>query len=116
MIVDADDKDFDAAPPEQSEINRDNDFSVFRFTERMLRPEHGVRAAIWADPGTLPSYADCAALVDAEGTMKDMTMKTGMVVCARTTEGRIARLKAVETSGGALDTTGRFQAVVWNAG
>lgn len=86
VIVYADDKDLDGTPPTQSEINEENDFSVFRFTERVLRPEHGVRAAVREDSGTLPSYADCAALVDAEGTKKDMPMKTGTVVCARTTD------------------------------
>ncbi|MDT9682585.1 hypothetical protein RND61_10970 [Streptomyces sp. TRM76323] len=42
-------------------------------------------------------------------------MKTGTVVCARTTEGRVVRLKATESSGNAFDVTGKSQAVVWNA-
>ncbi|MCQ0024612.1 hypothetical protein M4914_17715 [Streptomyces somaliensis DSM 40738] len=45
VIVHADDEDLDGTPPTRSEIDEENGFPVLTFTDRMLRPEHGVGAA-----------------------------------------------------------------------
>ncbi|WP_412074991.1 hypothetical protein ACLF6K_02510 [Streptomyces xanthophaeus] len=114
VITYTEDKDLDSTPPVRSEINADNDFSVFEFGDRRLRPERGAKAMLWADSKKVPSYADCAAVVDTQATGKDMPLKTGMTVCAKTDEGRVARLTAKETSGQASDTQGTFDVVVWD--
>ncbi|WP_411102925.1 hypothetical protein [Streptomyces sp. cmx-4-9] len=113
VIAYAEDKDLDAQPPTESEVNSDNDFSVFEFAGRKLRPERGAKALVWTDTGTTPSYADCAAAVETRGTGKEISLKTGITVCAKTNEGKVARLTAKETAGQASDTRGTFDVVVW---
>ncbi|MER5963339.1 hypothetical protein [Streptomyces sp. NPDC002057] len=113
-IAYAEDKDLDSAPPAESEINEENDFSVYPFgTTRMLRPESGAKALVWKD-STAPSYEDCAGAVDTLGTTTDMKMKTGLVVCARTNDGRLARLTVKEAAGQGSETRGVFDVVVWS--
>ncbi|MBW5484430.1 hypothetical protein [Streptomyces bambusae] len=114
VIAYAEDKDLDSTPPVRSEINSENDFAVFQFTGRMLRPERGAKALVWAEAGKVPSYADCAGVVDTQGTAKDFAMKTGMVVCGRTNAGRVVRLTVKQLAGDASKTQGTFDVVVWN--
>ncbi|KQX53137.1 MULTISPECIES: hypothetical protein [unclassified Streptomyces] len=114
-IAYAEPKDLDAAPPVESEINEDNDFSVYPFGSHMLRPERGAKAVVWEDSAKVPSYEDCAGVVDTLGTGKDMKLKTGLVVCARTNDGRLARLTVKELDGQASDTSGTFDVVVWSS-
>ncbi|MEU3687505.1 hypothetical protein [Streptomyces narbonensis] len=111
----ADDKDLDSAPPMESEINEDNDFGVYPWgTTRMLQPANGVKALVWKDTAKAPTYEDCAGVVDTLGTSTELKMKTGLVVCASTNDGRLARLTVKETSGQASDTMGVFDVVVWS--
>ncbi|MFD3696953.1 hypothetical protein ACFWUZ_12505 [Streptomyces sp. NPDC058646] len=114
VIAYAEDKNLDVSPPVRAEVNADNDFSVYPFGDRMLRPERGAKAMVWADTGKVPAYADCAAVVDTQATGKEMTMRTGMTVCSRTDEGRVARLTLKEQSGQGADTRGTFDVVVWD--
>lgn len=114
VITYTEDKDLDSTPPVRSEVNADNDFSVFQFGDRRLRPERGAKAMVWPDSEKVPSYADCAAVVDTQATDKEIPLKTGMTVCAKTDEGRVARLTAKAQSGQASDTQGTFDVVVWN--
>ncbi|MFB7589274.1 hypothetical protein [Streptomyces sp. NPDC056169] len=109
------DKDLDSAPPVESEINEENDFSVYPFgTTPMLRPEAGAKSLVWKDAAKVPTHADCAGVVDTLGTSTDMKMKTGLVVCARTNDGRLARLTVKEVTGQGSDTSGVFDVVVWS--
>ncbi len=114
VIAYAEDKDLDSTPPVRSEINSENDFAVFQFTGRMLRPERGAKAFVWADAGKVPSYEDCAGVVDTQGTAKDFEMKTGMVVCGRTNAGRVVRLTVKRLAGDSSKVQGTFDVVVWN--
>ena len=52
--------------------------------------------------------------IDTLGTDTDMKMKTGLVVCARTNDGRLARLTVKELTGQASDMSGVFDVVVWS--
>ena len=114
-ITYTEDKDLDSAPPAESEINEENDFSVYPFgTTHMLRPENGVKALVWKDSTKAPEFADCAGVVDTLGASNDLKMKTGLVVCARTNDGRLARLTVKELTGQGSDTSGVFDVVVWS--
>ncbi|WP_371677256.1 hypothetical protein [Streptomyces sp. NBC_01276] len=106
-------KDLDVAPPVESEVNSDNDFSVFSFGNQRLRPEGGAKALVWEDSSKTPSYEDCAGVVDTLGTTKDMDLKTGRVFCGKTKEGRVVRLTVKQFGGGGGDTNGTFDVVVW---
>ncbi|MFE0649443.1 hypothetical protein ACFVZH_12740 [Streptomyces sp. NPDC059534] len=107
-------KDLDSTPPTESEINSDNDFSVYPFGSHMLRPERGAKALVWEESGTVPSYKDCAGVVETLATTNDMKLKTGLVVCALTNDGRVARLTVKELAGQSSDTRGVFDVVVWS--
>ncbi|MEV4938870.1 hypothetical protein [Streptomyces zaomyceticus] len=110
----AEPKDLDAAPPAESEIREENDFSVYPFGSTMLRPEDGAKALVWKDATKAPSYADCAGVIETLGTSEDLKIKTGMVLCAATTDGRVARLTVKELADQASDTRGVFDVVVWS--
>lgn len=114
VIAYAEDKDLDSTPPAESEINSENDFAVFQFTGRMLRPERGAKAFVWAEAGKAPSYEDCAGVVETQGTTKDFEMKTGMVVCGKTNAGRVVRLTVKRLAGDSSKVQGTFDVVVWN--
>ncbi|MDV5145288.1 hypothetical protein R1T08_13945 [Streptomyces sp. SBC-4] len=110
----ADDKDLDSAPPVESEINEDNDFAVYPWgTTHMLQPENRVKALVWKDTAKVPTHKDCAGVVDTLGTSSEVKLKTGLVVCASTNDGRLARLTVKELTGQGSDTTGVFDVVVW---
>ncbi|RSS53220.1 hypothetical protein EF909_27350 [Streptomyces sp. WAC01280] len=91
-----------------------NDFSVYPFGDHMLQPEGDTKALVWKDASKVPAYADCAGVVDTLGTSTEMTLKTGLVVCARTNDGRLARLTVKEVTGQSSDATGIFDVVVWS--
>ncbi|MEU3724643.1 hypothetical protein [Streptomyces sp. NPDC031705] len=106
-------KDLDAAPPEESEVNSDNDFSVYSFGNERLRPEGGAKMMVWEGPSKVPSYEDCAGVVDTLGTTKEADLKTGRVFCGKTKEGRVVRLTVKRFAGGGGSTNGTFDVVVW---
>ncbi|MEU7556604.1 hypothetical protein AB0B01_30510 [Streptomyces sp. NPDC044571] len=114
VIAYAEDKDLDSTPPSRSEINQENDFTVFQLSGRMLRPEYGAKALVWENSGTVPSYSDCAGVTKTQATAKDIEMKTGMVVCGRTNQGRVVRLAVKQLAGQAFDVRGTFEVVVWD--
>ncbi|MEU3613863.1 hypothetical protein ABZ725_16310 [Streptomyces sp. NPDC006872] len=69
--------------------------------------------SLWpADATALPGYQDCANTVDAEG-VDDHRLTKGMVVCVRTSEGNVARLRLVSLPGEGSRAT--FDAVIWAA-
>ncbi|MFE5943661.1 hypothetical protein [Streptomyces sp. NPDC056480] len=115
VITYAEDKDLDAAPPAESEIREENDFSVYPFGGHMLQPGDDVKALVWKDStNKTPSYEDCARDIDTLGTSTATELKTGMVVCAATNDGRLVRLTVKELAGLASDTRGIFDVVVWS--
>ncbi|MFD8641824.1 hypothetical protein ACFV14_16165 [Streptomyces zaomyceticus] len=107
-------KDLDSAPPAESEIREENDFSVYPFGSMMLRPEDGAKALVWEDSTKAPSYADCAGVIETLGTSEEVKVKAGMVLCASTNDGRVARLTVKELAGQASATRGVFDVVVWS--
>ncbi|MFF2776438.1 hypothetical protein ACFVU3_16155 [Streptomyces sp. NPDC058052] len=114
VITYVEDKDLDASPPEESEINRDNDFAVYPFGDHMLRPDNGAEALVWKGSAKTPSYEDCAGVVDTQATSNDIRIKTGLTVCGRTGEGKLLRMTVKELAGQAGDTNATFDVVVWN--
>lgn len=114
VITYVEDKDLDAAPPVESEINGDNDFAVYPFGDHMLRPDNGAKALVWKGSAKAPSNADCAGVVDTQATSNDIRIKTGLHICGRTGEGRLVRLTVKELAGQASDTNATFDVVVWN--
>ncbi|MEU2655892.1 hypothetical protein ABZ615_11235 [Streptomyces sp. NPDC007325] len=113
VITYVDDKDLDATPPVESEINSDNDFAVYPFGDHMLRPDNGAKALVWKGSAKAPSYADCAGVVDTQATSNEIRIKTGLHICGRTGEGRLVRLTVKEMAGQASDTNATFDVVVW---
>ncbi|MFI8421773.1 hypothetical protein [Streptomyces sp. NPDC085479] len=113
VITYVDDKDLDATPPVESEINGDNDFAVYPFGDHMLRPDNGAKALVWKGSAKAPSYADCAGVVDTQATSNEIRIKTGLHICGRTGEGRLVRLTVKEMAGQASDTNATFDVVVW---
>ncbi|MGW1783076.1 hypothetical protein ACWCQQ_28645 [Streptomyces sp. NPDC002143] len=76
---------------------------------------HGLGSTVlslWPADAALPGYQDCANTVDAEG-VDDHPLTKGMVVCVRTSEGNVARLRLVSLPG--EGSRGTFDAVVWAA-
>lgn len=66
----------------------------------------------WEGDRKVPNYADCAKTVDSTGT-HSVSVDLGSVVCLKTDEGRVARLKVTqfpEASGPVV----KFDAVVWD--
>ncbi|MET7757816.1 hypothetical protein ABZT27_24410 [Streptomyces sp. NPDC005389] len=115
VITYTDDKDLDSVPPAESEIGAENDFSVYPFGGHMLQPGDEVKALVWKETtNKTPSYEDCARDIDTLGTSTATELKTGMVVCAVTNDGRLARLTVKELAGLASDTRGVFDVVVWS--
>ncbi|MFF9144512.1 hypothetical protein ACF1BN_06635 [Streptomyces sp. NPDC014861] len=114
VITYVEDKDLDAAPPVESEINGDNDFAVYPFGDHMLRPDNGAKALVWKGSAAAPSDADCRGVVDTQATSNDIRIKTGLHLCGRTGEGRLVRLTVKELGGQASDTNATFDVVVWN--
>ncbi|MFF3836650.1 hypothetical protein [Streptomyces sp. NPDC001930] len=115
VIAYTEDKDLDAVPPAESEIREENDFSVYPFGGHMLQPGDDVKVLVWKDStNKTPSYADCARDIGTLGTSTETELKTGMVVCAATNDGRLARLTVKELAGLASDTRAVFDVVVWS--
>lgn len=81
----------------------------------MLQPGDDVKALVWKDAtNRTPSYEDCARDIDTLGTSTTTELKTGMVVCAATNDGRLTRLTVKELVSQGSDTRGVFDVVVWS--
>ncbi|MFF8834925.1 hypothetical protein [Streptomyces sp. NPDC015130] len=111
----AENKDLDSAPPVHSGINVENDVSIYTFgTTPRMQLGNEVKALVWKDSTKVPAYADCARDIDTLGTSMEVKLKTGLVLCASTNDGRLARLTVKEVGGLASDTNGVFDVVVWS--
>jgi hypothetical protein len=80
-----------------------------------LLSANGTLIAQWSGAtGTLPGYADCSAAVDTFGSRDPAKLSKRTVLCVRTTEQNIARLKVTSVPEG-LEVKTTFDVVIWNA-
>ncbi|MEV7726348.1 hypothetical protein AB0P15_16580 [Streptomyces sp. NPDC087917] len=114
VLAYAEDRDLDSSPPVTSPTNAHNDFSLYDLAGPQLSPQRGTKALVWETEGAVPTYADCAAAVVTRATTATIELKAGMVLCAVTNEGRVARLRVKELSGSVISPQGVFQITVWN--
>jgi hypothetical protein len=112
-------KDLDPAQPVTADYyGQTNDFTTTILSgvdNYEIDALNGATVSLWEDSSRLPDYADCASTVDAGGAGKQPLKKDG-VVCVRTSEGRVGRLKMTAASQDeqALTAVVKFDAVVWN--
>jgi hypothetical protein len=104
-------KDLDLNPPARPDSGDSEDRGdlSYNFIDAGLEPESDASLADW-DNKALPSYADCANLASAASVSRMEDLKEGQIICARTDEGRIARLKLTGWGDG---YTYFFDAVIW---
>ncbi|WP_405729599.1 hypothetical protein OG607_28755 [Streptomyces sp. NBC_01537] len=102
------DKDLDAPQPVDAGNRDDNDFYASNDT---IRAHDHALVSVWDDSTRLPEFADCSSTVTAAGA-GEQAVKEGMVLCVKTSEGRIGRLKVTEADNGFYSTL-RFDGVVW---
>lgn len=114
VISQGEPKDLDAVPPVHSRNANENDVAVISPGGHVLSFELGLKGWMpWEDPATTPSYMGCGA-VDTLGHKTQIKLKTSMVICIRTKEGRLARLTVKELVGWPANTRGIFDVVVWS--
>lgn len=108
--LDAGDKDLDVRPPAHAAVASENDVYITVSAPATLYAPGSADVAAWRDPGRLPGAADCANAV--ESAADGVPLAQGATVCARTGDGRVARLTVTAMPGGG-STTATFDAVVW---
>lgn len=95
----ASDMDLDAVPPGINEQEAD---IYGAFLQPQIAAEAGnVQLSVFPNAGRLPTYAQCRDSVSRGGISRTQDLNPGDVVCVKTTDGRIARLKitrGVQTS------------------
>jgi hypothetical protein len=102
------DKDLDAPQPVDAGNRDDNDF--YAYNDTIDAHDHAM-VSVWEDSNRLPDFADCSSTVAAAGAAQQ-TVKKGMVLCVKTSEGRIGRLKVTDVDDG-FSSTLTFDGVVW---
>jgi hypothetical protein len=107
----AGDKDLDVHPPAHATTDADNDLYITSPTPATLYALGNAYIAVWRDPGAPPTAADCVSAIGS-ASADGVPLAKGTVVCARTGEGRIARLTVTATPGNGIGTA-TFDAVVW---
>jgi hypothetical protein len=112
LLLDTEPKDLDAAPPEPVGYSYNGD--VYIELNHELMSSNGTLVARWSG-GALPGYADCSTAVGALGSRQPMKLSTRTVLCVRTSEQNIARLKVTSVATG-LDVKTTFDVVIWTAG
>jgi hypothetical protein len=81
-----------------------------------LLSSNGTLVAQWSGAtSTLPGYAECSAAVDTFGSREPAKLSKRTVLCIRTSEQNIARLKVTSVATG-LEVKTTFDVVIWNAG
>lgn len=101
-------KDLDPVQPVSTGDPLDDKTDFFGYFGE-IRARNGSKASIWTGTG-LPDYAGCASTVDAAGA-EAQPVEVGTVLCIRTSEGRVGRLKATVVGDG--NTSVQFDGVVW---
>nr|BFD82070.1 hypothetical protein StreXyl84_14710 [Streptomyces sp. Xyl84] len=69
--------------------------------------------ARWQDPTREPGESDCADTVDARGEPYGVKLREGVVLCLRTDEGHVVRLKVTRAPQDYMSAV-EFETVVWN--
>ncbi|MFF8593530.1 hypothetical protein ACF061_19225 [Streptomyces sp. NPDC015220] len=73
---------------------------------------NGGSIAQWTGQGSTPGQGECAESADAAG-LASAPLRQGAVLCVRTDQNRIARLKIVKVNDADFAFTVEFDAVVW---
>jgi hypothetical protein len=112
LVFDGGGKDLDGGRP--IDATGDNDLSTSGISESsyQLNALSGGSVSLWDAGREPPDYADCAGTVDAAGT-SSAPLKVGAVLCVKTGDGRIGRLKVMafpEDYGPVV----KFDAIVWS--
>ncbi|SFB42813.1 hypothetical protein SAMN05216266_11124 [Amycolatopsis marina] len=111
VVFDGSGKDFDAEQP--SDVVGGNDFVTNGVAGSVqIGTLPGTTVSTWK-AGELPIHRDCADTVEAAGTTSEQ-LELGTVLCAKTDEGRIARLVVREIPEDELAPVVRFDAVIWS--
>lgn len=92
-ITNQGERDLDRNPPINVEAGGGGDFS-YNIINGKVYTEGSAVWAKWESDG-LPSYAGCAGYVDA-AAVSTMALSVGEVVCLRTGEGRVGRMRLIE--------------------
>lgn len=114
MLLDTEARDLDAAPPERVGYSDTGD--VYMLLNNEMSGWNETLIAQWTEPGSLPGPEDCSNVVDTLGSRTKVQLTKKTVLCVRTSERNIARLKvATLDEGGALNSRATFDTVVWPA-
>ncbi|TCC30007.1 hypothetical protein [Kribbella speibonae] len=114
MLLDTEARDLDAAPPERVGYSDTGD--VYMLLNNEMSGWNETLIAQWTEPGGLPGPEDCSNVVDTLGSRSKVQLTKKTVLCVRTSERNIARLKvATLDEGGALNSRATFDTVVWPA-
>lgn len=107
--------DLDLEQPTRTAEDPDGDiYVVYGMTEdagTVSANEAGSLVAKWSGSGT-PDFGQCKQTALSEGGASVPDVKRGWILCVKTTEGRIARLKVVEV---VKFASIRADAVVWES-
>lgn len=111
LLLDTEPKDLDSAPPDRVGYSTNGDVSI--ELNHDLLSANGTLIAQWSG-ATLPGYADCSTAVDSLGSREPTKLSKRTVLCVRTSEQNIARLKVTSVPTG-LEVKTTFDVVTWNA-
>lgn len=64
-------------------------------------------------PDKLPPFRDCQERADSDGVAETEELKEGDILCLKTDEGRIARLKVTYVAISGTNTLVRSNVTVW---
>lgn len=92
-ITNRGEKDLDSDPPASVEDDSGGDF----FYNLINGQVYSTNDAVWAkwESKKPPSYSDCKGYADA-AALNTMKLRIGEMVCARTTDGRVVRMKLID--------------------
>jgi hypothetical protein len=79
---------------------------------QLMASADNVSVALWKGQGAEPGQAECDEATDTGGLMA-ASLRQGAVVCVRTDQNRIARLKVVKSSEVNFAAVVEFETVVW---
>ncbi|TCC08091.1 hypothetical protein [Kribbella soli] len=115
LLLDTTAKDLDAVPPEP--VGYADEGDVYMLLNNEMSGWNGTLIAQWTGPGDLPGLQDCSNVVGTLGSTDKVKLTKKTVLCVRTSDRNIARLKVSALgAGGALESRATFDAVIWKAG
>ncbi|MEV1068331.1 hypothetical protein [Streptomyces sp. NPDC050263] len=111
LVFDSQSKELDGEQPVTRKYQA-GDLEIRGWRDYSIRGLGSTVLSLWPADAALPGYQDCANTVDAEG-VDGHPLTEGMVVCVRTSEGNVARLRLVSLPAEGSKAT--FDAVIWAA-